>query len=90
MERIVGYRKLIVALGALLILVLDATLHLGLSDTARASLAAVAIGYFIGNGIEHSADAKKAQFNPPLVAPGVPSTRPASLAGDVQSIPVDK
>lgn len=90
MNKLIGWRKVIISLGAFVILVVDSKFGLGLTDAARASIAAIVIGFCGANGLEHLADAKKAQFNPPLVAPGVPSTRPASLAGDVQGIPVDK
>lgn len=90
MDKLIGWRKYTVFVVAVVVLIVDAKVGLGFDDTARLALMGIVAAYMGANAAQHFADALKLKWNKPLVAPGVPSTRPASLAGDVQSIPVDK
>lgn len=50
----VGGRKFFLAVCSLLVIVLNGPLNLGLDTATLASLAAVAVGYFVGNGLAAS------------------------------------
>ena len=63
LEKITGWRKLIVLAISLALVVLNRKLQLGIDDTVEKWLAITVSGYMVGNGLEHISDGIAAKAN---------------------------